>query len=179
MQNQVACESIEPVDDYGLRAAISDRLQRLHQTDSAVKTVGATDTLVTRPGDDSMVMLLRPGANRVLLYVKAETFFGLAGIGDLATTCYSRHSRNRHVGEQIGRGKSLEAVLKDMQMVAEGIWTTRALFGPESEARGIPMPIAEQVHAVLFEKKDPRQAVTELMRRELSGEMDSLGDVLG
>ena len=104
-----------------------------------------------------------------------ETFFGLAGLGDMATTCYSRHSRNRHVGEEIGRGKSLEQILAEMQMVAEGVWTTRALFGPESEARGIPMPIAEQVHAVLFEKKDPRQAVTELMTRELSGEMDGLG----
>jgi glycerol-3-phosphate dehydrogenase (NAD(P)+) len=62
-----------------------------------------------------------------------------------------------------------------MQMVAEGVWTTRALFGPESEARGIPMPIAEQVHAVLFEKKDPRLAVSELMTRELAGEMDGLG----
>ena len=61
-----------------------------------------------------------------------------------------------------------------MQMVAEGIWTTKALFGPESEARGISMPIAEQVHAILFDGKDPRIAVTELMRREPSGEMDGL-----
>jgi glycerol-3-phosphate dehydrogenase (NAD(P)+) len=135
-------------------------------------------------GDNAKAALVTRGIVEMARFGQAHgarsgTFFGLAGIGDLATTCYSRHSRNRHVGEQIGRGKSLEAVLKDMQMVAEGIWTTRALFGPESEARGIPMPIAEQVHAVLFEKKDPRQAVTELMRRELSGEMDGLGDVLG
>ena len=61
-----------------------------------------------------------------------------------------------------------------MHMVAEGIGTTRALFGPESEARGIQMPIAEEVHAVLFDKKDPREAVTELMQRELGGEMDRL-----
>ena len=61
-----------------------------------------------------------------------------------------------------------------MKMVAEGVWTTKALFGPESEARGISMPIAEQVHAVLFEQKDPREAVFELMRRETAGEMDGL-----
>ena len=84
----------------------------------------------------------------------------------------------RLVGEQIGRGKKLEQILSEMQMVAEGVWTTRALFGPESEARGIPMPIAEQVHAVLFEQRDPRKAVIELMRRELSGEMDGLADAL-
>ena len=74
-----------------------------------------------------------------------------------------------------GRGKKLETILAEMQMVAEGVWTTRALFGPESEARGIPMPIAEQVNAILFEGQDPRKAVIELMRREQAGEMDGLG----
>ena len=131
-------------------------------------------------GDNAKAALLTRGIVEMARFGQAHgaefgTFFGLAGIGDLATTCYSRHSRNRGVGEQIGRGKTLEQVLAEMQMVAEGVWTTRALFGPESEARGIPMPIAEQVHAVLFEKKDPRKAVLELMRRELSGEMDGLG----
>lgn len=132
-------------------------------------------------GDNAKAALLTRGIVEMARFgqahgAQASTFFGLAGIGDLATTCYSRHSRNRGVGEQIGRGKSLEQILSEMQMVAEGVWTTRALFGPESEARGIPMPIAEQVHAVLFEKKDPRAAVTELMRRELAGEMDGLGE---
>ncbi|MSR63602.1 MAG: NAD(P)-dependent glycerol-3-phosphate dehydrogenase [Planctomycetes bacterium] len=130
-------------------------------------------------GDNAKAALVTRGIVEIARFGQAhgarfETFFGLAGLGDMATTCYSRHSRNRHVGEEIGRGKSLEQILAEMQMVAEGVWTTRALFGPESEARGIPMPIAEQVHAVLFEKKDPRQAVTELMTRELSGEMDGL-----
>jgi glycerol-3-phosphate dehydrogenase (NAD(P)+) len=61
-----------------------------------------------------------------------------------------------------------------MEMVAEGVWTTRALFGPESEARGIPMPIAERVHAVLFENEDPMEAVNQLMSRAPAGEMDGL-----
>jgi glycerol-3-phosphate dehydrogenase (NAD(P)+) len=131
-------------------------------------------------GDNAKAALITRGIVEMARFGQAHgarstTFFGLAGIGDLATTCYSRHSRNRHVGEEIGRGKKLEAILSEMQMVAEGVWTTRALFGPESEARGIPMPIAEQVHAVLFEGKDPRKAVTELMRRDLAGEMDGLG----
>jgi len=130
-------------------------------------------------GDNAKAALITRGIVEMARFgqahgARSDTFFGLAGLGDLATTCYSRHSRNRRVGEEVGRGKSLQQILDEMKMVAEGIWTTRALFGPESEARGIPMPIAEQVHAVLFEGKDPRVGVIELMRREPSGEMDGL-----
>jgi glycerol-3-phosphate dehydrogenase (NAD(P)+) len=130
-------------------------------------------------GDNAKAALVARGMVEMARFGQAHgarvgTFFGLAGIGDLATTCYSRHSRNRRVGEQIGRGKTLEEILNEMQMVAEGIWTTKALFGPESEARGVRMPIAEQVHGILFEGKEPRQAVIELMRREAAGEMDGL-----
>ena len=108
-----------------------------------------------------------------------ETFFGLAGIGDLVTTCCSKHSRNRAVGEAIGRGETLQQVLERMESVAEGVWTTQALFGPEAALGEVPMPIAEQVHAVLFEEKDPRTAVLDLMRREPTGELDALrGDEL-
>jgi glycerol-3-phosphate dehydrogenase (NAD(P)+) len=107
---------------------------------------------------------------------KVETFFGLAGIGDLITTCTSRYSRNRRVGEAIGGGKKLQQVLDELGMVAEGVWTTKALFGPEALGDPVEMPIAEQVHAVLFEDKDPRVAVTDLMRREPSAEMRGLYD---
>ena len=130
-------------------------------------------------GDNAKAALVTRGIVEMARFGKGHgaqpaTFFGLAGIGDLATTCYSKHSRNRGVGEQIGRGKTLEEVLTEMKMVAEGVWTTKALFGPESEARAIPMPIAEQVHAVLFEGKDPMSAVTELMNREPIAEMEGL-----
>lgn len=130
-------------------------------------------------GDNAKAALLTRGIVEMARFgnahgARSESFFGLAGLGDLATTCYSQHSRNRHVGEEIGSGKKLEQILTEMEMVAEGVWTTKALFGPESESRGIPMPIAEQVHAVLFDGKDPRLAVTELMQREPSGEMDGL-----
>ena len=101
----------------------------------------------------------------------AETFFGLAGIGDLMTTCFSPHGRNRAVGERIGRGDSLEQILGDTRSVAEGVWTTRALFGPESEDARMTMPIASEVYAVLFEGKSPRAAVTDLMRRDATDEM--------
>ena len=61
-----------------------------------------------------------------------------------------------------------------MQMVAEGVWTTKALFGPEAELRAVSMPIAEQVHAILFEGKEPRDGLLALMRREPTGEMSGL-----
>jgi glycerol-3-phosphate dehydrogenase (NAD(P)+) len=127
----------------------------------------AKAALLTR----GMVEMARFGRSRG---AQSETFFGLAGIGDLVTTCCSPHSRNRSVGEAIGRGESLEEVLGRMTMVAEGVWTTKALFGPEAELREGTLPIASQVHAVLFEGKDPRGAVLDLMRREPAGEMDGL-----
>jgi len=130
-------------------------------------------------GDNAKAALLTRGMLEMARFAelrggKLETFFGLAGVGDLVTTCCSKHSRNRAVGEAIGRGETLEQILTRMKMVAEGVWTTKALFGPESDLRGLELPIAEQVHAILFEEKDPRAAVLDLMRRDLVGEMDGL-----
>ena len=130
-------------------------------------------------GDNAKAALLSRGMVEMARFGQSlgaspETFFGLAGFGDLVTTCCSKHSRNRAVGEAIGRGQTLEEVLAGMTMVAEGVWTTKALFGPEARGEEIAMPIAEQVHAVLFENKDPREAVLDLMRREPTGEMDGL-----
>jgi len=130
-------------------------------------------------GDNAKAALLTRGMVEMARFGESQgssttTFFGLAGFGDLVATCCSQHSRNRAVGEEIGRGKGLEEILESMNMVAEGVWTTRALFGPESNLGGNSLPIAEQVHAILFEGKDPRTAVLDLMRRELTGEMDGL-----
>ncbi len=130
-------------------------------------------------GDNAKAALLTRGMMEMARYGQAhgaykETFFGLAGIGDLVTTCYSRYSRNRAVGEAIGRGETLADILGRMDMVAEGVWTVKALFGPEAEHGGVAMPIASEVHAVLFEGKDPREAVLDLMRREPAAEMQGL-----
>jgi glycerol-3-phosphate dehydrogenase (NAD(P)+) len=141
-----------------IAAGISDGLELGDNAKAALLTRG-------------MVEMARVGVARG---ARMETFFGLAGIGDLVATCCSKHSRNRSVGEQIGRGETLEAVLGRMKMVAEGVWTTKALFGPESELADVSMPIAAEVHAVLFERKDPRDAVTDLMRREPAPEMRGL-----
>ncbi len=132
-------------------------------------------------GDNAKSALLTRGVVEIARFgtargAKLETFFGLAGIGDLATTCFSPHSRNRSVGEAIGRGENLEEILGRMQMVAEGVGTVRALFEQREQASaaggpGVAMPIAEQVHAVLFEGKDPAEAVRDLMRRDPVEEM--------
>jgi len=133
-------------------------------------------------GDNAKAALITRGVVEMSRFGRTrgahpETFFGLAGIGDLMTTCFSPHSRNRAVGEAIGRGETLDEVLGRMHMVAEGVWTVRALFGPEAESAGTSMPIAEQVFACLFESKDPRTAVSDLMsrspREELSGVLEA------
>ena len=140
-----------------LAAGISDGLELGDNAKAALLTRGMAE--MARLGEQM-------GAQR-------STFFGLAGIGDLVTTCCSKHSRNRAVGEAIGRGETLTQILDRMEMVAEGVWTTKALFGPEARFESEAMPIAAQVHAVLFEEKDPREAVLDLMRRAPVAEMES------
>ena len=130
-------------------------------------------------GDNAKAALLTRGMVEMARFgkrlgAKPETFFGLAGFGDLVTTCCSQHSRNRMVGERLGSGETLTEILSDMKMVAEGVNTTKALFGPESETRDVSMPIAEQVHAILFENKNPYDGVVDLMTRAPAREMDGL-----
>jgi len=100
---------------------------------------------------------------------KPSTFAGLSGMGDLITTCISRHSRNRYVGEEIGRGRKLKDVLAGMVMVAEGVKTTTSAYAL-GQREGIEMPITEQVHRILFEDADPLKATIELMTRRLKVE---------
>ncbi|BBE31291.1 glycerol-3-phosphate dehydrogenase [NAD(P)+] [Tepiditoga spiralis] len=100
---------------------------------------------------------------------KKETIMGLAGIGDLIVTCTSQHSRNRHVGEFIGKGYSLENILNDLKMVAEGVYTAKALYNNFKKEQ-IEMPIAEKVYKVLYEKINPKEAIEDLMNRKLKSE---------
>lgn len=99
----------------------------------------------------------------------ASTFAGLAGIGDLVVTCTSRHSRNRFLGEQIGRGRTLAEVESGMSMVAEGVRTTASVH-ELARRHDIEMPITEAVYAILFEGKAPREAVEDLMTRSAKRE---------
>jgi glycerol-3-phosphate dehydrogenase (NAD(P)+) len=94
---------------------------------------------------------------------------GLAGLGDLVLTCTGGLSRNRRVGEELGRGRTLAEVLEGMREVAEGVRTARALRLLAAR-RGVEMPITEEIHAVLYEGKAARAAVESLMTRPLREE---------
>ena len=96
---------------------------------------------------------------------KKETFSGISGLGDLVTTCISRHSRNRWVGQQIGKGKRLKDILADMDSVAEGVATAKSAY-LLSKKYNIPMPITAEVYKVLYKNKSPLAAVNDLMTRQ-------------
>jgi glycerol-3-phosphate dehydrogenase (NAD(P)+) len=126
-------------------------------------------------GDNTKGALLTRGLAEisrlgVALGARTDTFFGLAGIGDLVTTAMSGHSRNRKVGELVGRGMSVEEAARETGMVAEGVKTTRSALAIARE-HGVELPITEQVAAVLFEGKDPREALGELMERDAKPEV--------
>jgi glycerol-3-phosphate dehydrogenase (NAD(P)+) len=106
----------------------------------------------------------------VALGAHIRTFSGLSGIGDLMVTCMSRHSRNRYVGVEIGKGRKLREILGEMVMVAEGVDTTRSAHDLARKV-GVETPIVDQVHKILFEDKDPLKACHDLMTRDPKGEL--------
>jgi len=101
----------------------------------------------------------------VAMGAKAGTFSGISGLGDLVTTCISPHSRNRFVGEQIGRGKSLKEIKAHMQMVAEGVPTAKSAYALSQKYK-VDMPITREVYLVLYKNKSPLRAVRDLMTRK-------------
>ena len=105
----------------------------------------------------------------VALGARPETLSGLAGLGDLVLTCTGSLSRNRHVGIELGKGRSLAEILEGMKMVAEGIGTAGALLALAREA-GVELPITEQVSAILHQGKSPREAIRSIMERPLKRE---------
>lgn len=126
-------------------------------------------------GDNAKAALLTRGLIEIKrlgmrLGATSDTFSGLAGIGDMIVTCTSKHSRNRYVGYEIGQGKKLEDIIATMNMVAEGVKTTKAVHGM-AQKLGIEMPITEAVYNVLFENVPPAEAVNQLMNRDLKDEI--------
>ncbi|MGD9486855.1 MAG: NAD(P)H-dependent glycerol-3-phosphate dehydrogenase [Calditrichaceae bacterium] len=120
-------------------------------------------------GDNTKAALMTRGLveiNRLGLELGAssDTFAGLSGMGDLIVTCMSRHSRNRFVGEQLGKGRKLEDILNGMVMVAEGVKTAISAY-EIARQRGVEMPITEQVYLTLFENKSAHEAMYDLMTR--------------
>jgi glycerol-3-phosphate dehydrogenase (NAD(P)+) len=124
-------------------------------------------------GDNAKAALITRGLAEMArlgaaLGADPHTFAGLSGMGDLIVTCASLHSRNRAVGEQIARGRALDDILAS-PMVAEGVRTTRSVCAL-AERLGVDMPIAAQVHRILFEGADPRDSVAALMQRDAKPE---------
>jgi glycerol-3-phosphate dehydrogenase (NAD(P)+) len=107
----------------------------------------------------------------VALGARQETFFGLSGVGDLVVTAFSRHSRNRGFGERLGKGETAEQITGSTQMVAEGVKTAKSAW-QLAQRRGVDVPICQEVHAILYEGKPPKQAVRDLMTREAKPEFD-------
>ena len=120
--------------------------------------------LITRGLAEMTRLALREGA-------KLETLMGLAGLGDLVLTCTGTLSRNRFVGQELGKGRSLEEINASMHEIAEGVKTTLAVKRL-ADRLGVQMPITNEVHAVLYEKRSARDAANELMTRPLKEEGD-------
>ena len=125
-------------------------------------------------GDNSKAALMTRGLAEIArlgtaLGANPETFSGLSGVGDLIVTCASRHSRNRSVGERLGKGETLDEIMGGMKQVAEGIWNAKAARDLSAE-HGIEMPITEEVCAIVEDGKDPRQALQDLMSRDPKAE---------
>ena len=125
-------------------------------------------------GDNTKAAIMTRGiAEMTRLGVKMgalpRTFAGLTGVGDLIVTCMSKHSRNRYVGEQVGKGRRLDDVLKEMVMVAEGVATCQSSVDL-AKKHSIEMAIFSEVHKILYEGKNPHLATEDLMTREVKGE---------
>lgn len=126
-------------------------------------------------GDNTKAALITRGLAEitrlgVALGAQHSTFSGLSGLGDLVVTCFSRHSRNRFVGEEIGKGRRLDDIVAEMDMVAEGVTTTESAMQLAAKT-GVEMPIIGEVYKILFNQGDPRTATLDLMRRETKHEI--------
>ena len=142
------------------------------ETCSTIKNVIALATGISDGlgyGDNTRGALITRGLAEMVRFgrqsnVQDATFFGLSGLGDLVATCTSRHSRNRAVGVRLGRGESLEEIMADMTMVAEGVFAADIVYALACE-KSIDMPISSAVYRMLRGETDPHSLVTEIMTR--------------
>jgi len=136
-----------------IAAGISDGLGFGHNTRAALITRGLAE--IRRLGR--------------ALGAQDTTFAGLAGMGDLVLTCTGDLSRNRTVGVKLGQGSTLQAIMAEMRMVAEGVKSAESVYAL-ARRLGVEMPISQKVYEILYEDKPARQAVLELMSRDLKPE---------
>lgn len=133
-------------------------------------------------GDNTKAMLVTRGLAEMLrlgvsMGGNPLTFSGLAGMGDLVATCMSQQSRNRHVGEQLGAGRALDEIIADMNMVAEGVKSSKALAEMARE-QGVEMPIVEHVVKVVHDGMAPKDVVASLMARDPKPEFHDYGGIV-
>jgi glycerol-3-phosphate dehydrogenase (NAD(P)+) len=168
-----------------IQAALSSRRLRVYTNDdvTGVELGGALKNVMAMAvgavnglglGYNSAAALVTRGlAEMTRLAVaaggKAETLAGLAGLGDLVLTCFGELSRNRRVGIELGRGRTLKEILTDMHEVAEGVKTTRAAY-VLAQRLNVEMPIVTGVYQMLYESKTPRELAEALMERPLKAE---------
>jgi len=153
-QDVIGCEIGSSIKNViAIAAGINDGLGLGDNTKAALITRGLAE--ITRLG--------------VAMGASPQTFSGLSGLGDLVVTCNSIHSRNRGLGERIGKGEKTSDILKNQKIVVEGVETAKAIFNL-SQKIDIEMPIVEQVYRIIFEDKSPSLALQDLMARESKSE---------
>ncbi|HSQ42806.1 MAG TPA: NAD(P)H-dependent glycerol-3-phosphate dehydrogenase [Fibrobacteraceae bacterium] len=171
---------------HKVQALFSNRHLRVYTCDDqlGVELAGALKNVIAIAtgildglglGDNTKGALMTRGLAEITRLGEAmganpRTFAGLAGMGDLITTCMSRHSRNRYVGEHIGKGEPISTILSGMKMVAEGVPTCRSAHAL-AQKLGVEMPITAACYEVLFSGKSVQEALDHLMQRELKSEI--------
>ena len=155
-----------------------------HDDPLGVELAGATKNVIAIAagicdgmdlGDNAKSAMLSRGLAEisrlgVAMGASVETFFGIAGVGDLATTCFSPHGRNRTCGERLGRGEDLDKIQESIGSIVEGVPTTKAVRELAKEY-GVEMPISEAIYQVLFEDLPMHSAIESLMSRDLKAEI--------
>ncbi|MFI5144839.1 MAG: NAD(P)H-dependent glycerol-3-phosphate dehydrogenase [Ignavibacteria bacterium] len=181
----VVAASLDTQNAKTVQKAFSNKFFRVYRTNdvkgvelgAALKNVIAIAAGISDGagfGDNTKAAIMTRGSREIMrlglkLGAAEKTFFGLSGIGDLIVTCESKLSRNRFVGEEIGKGRKLKDVLGEMKMVAEGVATTKSTHELAKKLH-VELPITEQVYKVLFTGKDPHKATEMLMTRDLKSE---------
>lgn len=181
----VTTASEDPVTSKSIQAAFMNSYFRVYSSTDilGVELGGAFKNVVAIGagiidgagfGDNTKAAIMTRGVAEISRLGSAmgahpETFAGLSGMGDLIVTCMSKHSRNRYVGEQLGKGKKLKRILKSMEMVAEGVETSRSA-SQLAKKYDVETPITNEVYKILFEDKDPIKATTDLMTRDMKME---------
>jgi len=159
------------VPSHALRTVVRG-MQALVRADAAL--ISAVKGIETESGANTVAALITRGLAEISRLVlaaggKADTLAGLAGLGDLVLTCTGSASRNRQVGIALGKGRMLAEILQELGQTAEGVKTTESALGLAGKY-GVEMPIVSQMYAILYQGIPPRQAVAELMERELKME---------